>query len=140
MTKAYDRVMAEFNNLPSLSREIADTSSEWMLVGVTAVKYLDDPKVDDESAYFVFVGKKKGESWLSLLSVGPPPNEELRPDLHNQITVNCLLGDGEVWIVGDEWLSQIGAGKMITAATRTTAICLAWLSAHKVGNNERATT
>ncbi len=55
---------------------------------------------------------------------------DLRPNLRDPVTVNSLLGDGEVWEDGGGWLCKI-ADVRIIAADRTTAICRAWIAAQK---------
>lgn len=55
-----------------------------------------------------------------------------RPNLADPVTRNALLGNGEVQHVDDcEWVACCGHVYTGRAATRTEAICRAWIAAQK---------
>ena len=114
-------------NIDDLSREIAATSDAWMQLGVEVVRgrlkiricvILDHRfhGMDDFGARY---------EWTAY--AGDLPN------LADPVTVNSLLGAGEVIKLEHPkgWTAYIGGHSAYGNDTRTEAICRAWIAAHK---------
>ena len=115
-------------DLTDLSREIAATSDAWMVPGVQVMTNTDCP---------VLLTYREHGVWFGIWGACRYPETVLQsdivgPDLNDPVTVNALLGDGEVWADGGGWLCDI-ADVHIIAVTRTEAIARAWIAAQKGG-------
>lgn len=109
-------------DLDALSREVAAAGDEWAVPGVRML-------LDGHRAARVVVRNRifVEATYRDLLYT---PRLGDVPDLRDPVTVNALLGNGEVWEIGDDWFCKVGDGHPTERATdRTTAICRAWIAA-----------
>jgi hypothetical protein len=107
-------------DLDALSREVAAAGSDWALPGVRML--LDGHR----AARVVVRNRIFVEATYRDLLYTPLPGDV--PDLRDPVTVNSLLGNGEVvdyWGDGREWVVNHGEAY----PTRTEAICRAWIAA-----------
>lgn len=116
-------------DLDTLSREIAATSDAWMVAGVSC----KDPV--SGAAWRMTAAMAYGWAPDNAIAFGDLENEDslhlalaAGPNLADPVTVNSLLGTGEVWEDGGGWLCDI-LDIHIIAHYRTTAICRAWIAA-----------
>lgn len=110
-------------DLDQLAREIAATSDAWMVPGVRIL--LDGHR----AARVVMPGRIWVEETGQHLSYEPYAGDI--PDLRDPVTVNSLLGDGEVvdyWGKGKDWIVNHTPA---IYPSRTEAIARAWIAAHK---------
>ena len=113
------------DDLDTLSHEIAATSPDWAVAGVEAIA--DGGRIVRVCAVEGAVLHVIGNGSLTARVA------DCRPNLRDPVTVNALLGEGEVWKDGGGWLCNI-ADVRIIAATRRFAIGRAWIAAKGNGN------
>lgn len=132
-------------DLEALSREIAATSDAWMVPGVSC----KDPVTG--AAWRMTAAMAYGWAPDNAIAFGDLENEDslhlalaAGPNLADPVTVNSLLEDRQVYANaptgGIYWLcyaaSEPPGGKHFDRCPdRTTAICHAWIAAHKEKGN-----
>ena len=115
-------------DLDALSREIAATSPDWAVLGVEAV--------DGQGRIVRVTGRAFSPHdrrvYPSCVFPFEPERDvrvsECRPDLNDDATVNALLEYGQVWFDGTKWMAAL-YDIPASGATRTEAICRAWIAA-----------
>jgi hypothetical protein len=113
------------DELDALSREVAAASDAWMVPGVDVIDDSDGGwlricQAEPDRLLGVWAGQLY--EWTDL--------DGIRPNLRDPVTVNALLGNGEVvdyWGGGREWVCNHSA---TAYPNRTEAIARAWIAAH----------
>lgn len=115
-------------DLEALSREIAATSDAWMQRGVSGVT--------PDGRLWLWTGS----AWIDDCYMPASEDEDgsevagIWPNLDDGVTVNSLLGSvGKIAFIM-EWIALIDK-QCATSDDRTTAICRAWIAAHKEKGN-----
>lgn len=124
-------------DLDALSREIAATSDAWIVPGVAGVTP-DGRGWRRGSIYWLDcddcpASEEEGDDDDGVRYVASETHG-IRPNLADAVTVNSLLGKGEVWDFGDydcDWSACLDGMDNKRAATRTEAIARAWIAAHR---------
>jgi len=125
------------SDLDALSREVAAAGDEWITAGVEAIQ--------DGTLLRICVIDRPGDPGtlhgMNLYGcvVRWQKGADMRPNLADPVTVNALLGNGQAWrrIIGGgvAWVASVDLVHERTEDDRTTAICRAWIAAHKEKGN-----
>ena len=119
------------SDLDQLSREVAAAGDEWMVPGAEAIDDTDGGwlricQVEPDRLLGVWAGQLY--EWTD--------NEGIRPNLADPVTVNALLGGGEISVWQspnlNRWICTVPPSSA-QELTRTEAICRAWIAARGKG-------